>query len=70
MNTYGLQVIDDGDGNMKVYLEGQLMGEWFKTKYKLKQDLAQIDRKKQFYLEMEVTCWSIFEAPEETQETK
>jgi uncharacterized protein YeaC (DUF1315 family) len=70
MNTYGLQVIDDGDGNMKVYLDGQVVGEWFKSKYKLKQDLSQIDRKKQFYLEMEVNCWSVFESTEETQETQ
>lgn len=72
MNTYGLQVIDDGDGNMKVFLESQLIGEWFKSKYKLKQDLAQIDRKKRFYLEMEVNCWSVFDSTEETetQETK
>jgi uncharacterized protein YeaC (DUF1315 family) len=70
MNTYGLQVIDDGDGNMKVYLEGQIVGEWFKSKYKLKRDPSELDRKKQFYLEMEVNCWSVFESPEETQETQ
>jgi hypothetical protein len=70
LNTYGLQVIDDGDGDLKVLLEGQLVGEWFKSKYKLKRDPAERDRKKQFYLEMEVSCWSVFEPTEETQETK
>lgn len=69
MNTYGIQVIDDLDGSMKIYLDGQVVGEWFKCKYKLKRDVSQRDRRKQFYLEMEVNCWSIFESIEETQET-
>jgi len=69
MNTYGIQVIDDLDGNMKIYLDGQVVGEWFKCKYKLKRDVSQLDRRKQFYLEMEVNCWSVFESTEETQET-
>jgi len=69
MNIYGIQVIDDLDGHMKIYLDGQVVGEWFKCKYKLKRDLSQIDRRRQFYLEMEVNCWSVFESTEETQET-
>lgn len=70
MNTYGIQVIDDLDGHMKIYLDGQVVGEWFKCKYKLKRDFSQIDRRKQLYLEMEVNYWSVFEeSTEETQET-
>ena len=70
MDTYGIQVIDNLDGHMRIYLDGQVVGEWFKCKYKLKRDLAQIDRRKQLYLEMEVNYWTIFEeSTEETQET-
>jgi|SRR5579885_2331594 len=67
--TYNIQVIDDHDGHMQVYVEGELVGEWHKCTYKLKRDLRQIDPRKRLYLEMEVNCWSVFE-PQETQETE
>lgn len=59
--TYAIQVIDDLDGNMQVYVEGEKVGEWHKCTYKLKRDLRQLDPRKQLYLEMEVDCWTIFE---------
>lgn len=67
--TYGILVIDDHDGHMKVYVEGELIGEWNKCLYKLKRDLAQVDPRKKLYLEMEVNCWSVFDSQEE-QETE
>ncbi len=68
--TYNLQVIDDLDGHMKIYLENELIAEWFKCTYKLKRDLAVRDPKQRIYLEMEVNCWSVFDAPEEPEETE
>ena len=69
MNTYHMQVIDNLDGHMRVFVDGQLVGEWLKCKYRLRRDLAQLDPKKQLYLEMEISCWSVFESIE-TQETE
>lgn len=69
MTTYGIQVIDDMDGHMRILVEGELIGEWSKCKYKLRRDISQIDPKKQLYLEMEVNYWSLFEIPE-SQETE
>jgi hypothetical protein len=66
--TYGLQVIDDGDGHMQVYLENELIAEWYKCTYKLKRDLRVMDPLKRIYLEMEVNCWSVFD--EKEQETE
>ena len=66
--TYGLQVIDDGDGHLQVYLENELIAEWFKCTYKLKRDLRVMDPRKRVYLEMEVNCWSVFDEKEEPQE--
>jgi hypothetical protein len=63
--TYQIQVIDDLDGHMQVYVEDQLVGEWNKCTYKLKRDLRQLDPRKQLYLEMEVNCWSLFEESEQ-----
>jgi hypothetical protein len=63
--TYAIQVIDDLDGHMQVYVEGEKVGEWNKCTYKLKKDLRELDPKKQLYLEMYVDCWTIFEENEE-----
>jgi len=62
--TYSVQVIEDLDGHMQVYVENELVGEWHKCSYKLKKDLRQIDPKKRVYLEMEINYWSIFEEQE------
>lgn len=66
--TYGLQVIDDLDGHMQIYLENELIAEWFKCTYKLKRDLRVIDPHKRVYLEMNVNCWSVFDEKEEPAE--
>ena len=63
--SYGIQVIDDLDGNMQIYVEGEKIAEWFKCSYKLKRDLRRLDPRKQLYLEMQITCWSLFEEAEE-----
>ncbi len=65
--TYGIQVIDDFDGHMQVYLENELIAEWHKCTYKLKRDLRAIDPRKRVYLEMEVNCWSVFDDKEEPE---
>ena len=65
--TYGIQVIDDFDGHMQVYLENELIAEWFKCTYKLRRDLRAIDPRKRIYLEMEVNCWSVFDDKEEPE---
>lgn len=68
--TYGIQVIDDLDGNMQVYVEGERVAEWYKCSYKLKKDLRELDPRKQLYMEMQINCWSLFEEQEEKQETE
>jgi hypothetical protein len=65
LSNYAIQVIDDSDGYLAVYVEKELVGEWRRCNYKLKRDLGQIDPKKQLYLEMEINCWSLFEEQEE-----
>ena len=70
--TYGIQVIDDLDGHMQIWVsadgEQQMVAEWHKSTYKLKRDLRELDPRKQLYLEMEVNCWSLFDEEETTQE--
>lgn len=63
LTTYNVQVIDEADGHMQVFVDRELVGEWNKCTYKLKKDLQQLDRKKQLYLEMTTDCWSVFDEP-------
>jgi hypothetical protein len=63
--AYNIQIIDDLDGNLQIYVEGERVAEWQKCIYKLKRDLSQIDPRKQLYLEMKVNCWSLFEESEQ-----
>lgn len=63
--TYAIQVIDDLDGFLQVYVEGEKIADWQKPSYKLKRDLREIDPKKQLYLEMSIDCWSVFDEEEE-----
>lgn len=63
--TYSVQVIDDLDGFLQVYVEGEKIAEWQKPSYKLKRDLRELDPKKQLYLEMSIEFWSVFEEEEE-----
>lgn len=62
--SYSVQVVDDLDGHMQIYVEGEKVAEWFKCTYKLKRDLREIDPRKQLFLEMEVNTWSLFEEAE------
>lgn len=61
LSTYSIQVIDDLDGHLQIYVDKELVAEWLKCTYKLKRDLREIDPRKQLFLEMTINCWSLFE---------
>lgn len=65
LSTYNLQVIDNLDGSLKVYLDNEMVAEWYKCSYKLKKDLMVKDPKKRVFLEMEVKYWTVFEETEQ-----
>jgi hypothetical protein len=64
LSAYNVQIIDDQDGFLQVYVDGETVASFNKPIYKLKRDLSQIDPKKQLFLEMEINCWSLFEENE------
>jgi hypothetical protein len=66
LTQYSIQMIDDNDGGLKLYLDRELIGNWKKPKYVLKRDPAEFDRKKQFFLEMKIDFWSMFDNEEAT----
>jgi len=61
LNTYNINVIDNNDGELKVFLDSELIGNWTKCSYKLKSDPQAIDPRKRIFIEMSVNYWNIFE---------
>lgn len=69
LHKYHIYIQNDNDGNIKVYVEKELVGEWNKCTYKLKRNYEEIDRKKQLYLEMNVDFWTVFDDNQEEETT-
>jgi hypothetical protein len=67
LSTYNIQIIDDSDGGLKVYCDGDTIGEWKKCEYSLKKDLKQKDPSKKLYLEMKIDNWFILEDAENNE---
>jgi hypothetical protein len=67
LNTYSIRVIDDMDGQLKIYLEDELVAQWLKAKYYLRKDLQVKDPKKRIFMEMKVECWSVFDKETEQE---
>jgi hypothetical protein len=64
LSTYQIQIIDSMDGELQVYHEDKIIGEFKKCNYVLKKDLKEKDPRKKLYLEMHVEYSSIFEKTE------
>lgn len=68
--SFNLHVLTEVDGGMRIFVGDDLIAEWFKSTYKLKQDLSQRNRQDRLYLEMTVNFWSIFEEEDAGEEEK
>src|ERR1700677_1974229 len=59
LSNYGIQVLDDRDGRMTIWMssegEVQKVAEWHKATYKLKLNLKELDPRKRPFLEMAVS---------------
>jgi hypothetical protein len=61
LGQYGVQVIDNRDGEVKIYADRELVAIWNKPKYSLRKDLLELDPTKKLFLEMRINSWSVFE---------
>lgn len=64
LQVHNIQIIDDLDGGLKVYVQNEKIGEFFKCSYKVKEDLTALDPNKKLFLEMQVNFSTIFENTE------
>jgi hypothetical protein len=61
LSAYKIEVIDNLAGEVKIYHEDQLVGEWKRCFYKLKKDAGQKDPRKRLYLELHTEFNTIFD---------
>jgi|ERR1700733_11037816 len=61
LSFYNITIIENHGGGLKIFVERELVAEWKKPFYKMKQDNSQIDPKKRLYMEMQVNFWTVFE---------
>lgn len=70
LKEFNINILDDMTGGLKIFIGNDLIAEWYKTTYKLKQDLSQMDKQDRLYLQAEVFFWSIFEEEGFKEETE
>jgi hypothetical protein len=66
-SDYSITVVDDNDGGIKIYDSNGTVGEWYKCKYKVKEDRSQRDPQKKLYMEAYVSFWAKFEKEEDAE---
>lgn len=69
LQKYKIFIVDDYNGGLKMFLDTDLIAEWHKCKYKLKEDVASRDPKNKLFMEMQVNFWSVFEETPGEQKT-
>ena len=57
LSKYGIKIISDEE--VEIYLDGELVGKFYKSLFKMKQD--KVGDFNTLYLEMNVRNWTIFE---------
>jgi hypothetical protein len=65
LTAHDIQVIDEQDGTLIIYIENQKVATFKKPTYKLRQDLSKLNRKERLYIEMTIECESLFETAQE-----
>jgi hypothetical protein len=61
LEAYSINILNDTDGGLKIFANKDLIGDWYKPNYILKQDNKQIDPNKRLYMEMHINFWTVFE---------
>lgn len=64
LSFHNIEIIGPPGGDLQIYHENTLIGDWKKPTYVLKKDPTQKDPLKRLYLEMKISYWSILENTE------
>ena len=61
LQKFDVKIVDEHDGNIKIYVEDNLIAEWHKPQYILRTDLSAIEPSKRLFVEMITDHWSVFD---------
>lgn len=67
LKSFDVEVLDDFNGHMQIYVANEKIAEWNKPLYVLKTDLRELDPKKRLYYEMHTDYSTIFEEPSQNE---
>ena len=68
LSEFNIDLVESVDGGVKIYVDKQIIAEWFKPFFYLKQDLSEPDPKNRLYAEVHTKSWSLFEdIPDESE---
>ena len=60
LNDNDILVLDDNE-EVRIYVQNEVIAEWYKPQYNLNHDPSQLNPKKKFYVSIELNYWSVFE---------
>ena len=61
MEEFELDILDDGDHGVKIYVGEDLIAEWFKPQFVMHTDRKARRPSKRLFYEMQIRFWSMFE---------
>lgn len=63
-----IEIIYDGDRGYQVYNKNIKLGEWFKPRFLLREDIGARTLAKKLYYEMVIKTWTVFDQQENNDE--
>lgn len=60
-SKFNIKIVDDFDGGVDIFVQGQLIARWFKPWVVLRVDPKEPDRNKRFHAEIQMKWWLISE---------
>jgi hypothetical protein len=67
MNKFGVVIVDDRDGGIRIFVDSDKVAEWKKCRFVLREDLEEVDPSKRLYIEIVANIWTIFDDGEENE---
>ena len=64
LKKFDVEIVDDRDGGIKIYLDDDVVAEWKKAKFALRRDAKARTPAKKVYSEIFIDFWTIFDNEE------
>ena len=68
LKSLDIDILDDTAGGIEIYYQGELIAEFRKPNFILKENPREKDPRNRYYLEMHLNCRSVFDEQNKSQE--